>query len=128
MVPNGPARTIGTAVVQYVADRGHGHEGGHRIALAGRDVLVLPDGRTTAKNRSHVITRVLHAAEEAERTTEDALESLIGALVLSGATNITLDGIPFFDGGETPIVSVRLDITQQDDRTLAVSVASMGAG
>jgi hypothetical protein len=106
MVPIGDPRLYGPVEVQYVGDRSHGHEGGHRIAVAGREILALPDGRTTARDRSHAITRVLHADQP---DALDRLEAVLGSLVLAGATNILVDGQPLI-GDDTPAVSLRLDI------------------
>lgn len=119
MVPVGDPRTVADVSVQYVADKSHAHEGGHRLALDGRTVEVLPGGPTQARNRSHVITRVLHDTEGMPDSTR--LETLVGALVLEGATNILIDGTPVV-AGRVPIASLRLDV--DDDGT--ISVTSLG--
>ena len=120
LVPVGDPRVVGDAEIQYVGDKSHSHEGGHRIAVAGRSVLVLPDGRTTARNRSHVITRVLHAFAGSGL---DPTEALIGALVVEGATSIEVDGQRILADGSSPIVSLRLDVLDNEIR-----VTSLGGG
>lgn len=123
-VPIGDPRRIGLLVeVQYVGDKSHGHEGGHRITMAGREVLVLPDGLTTARNRSHVITRVLHAVEMAEAVTVLGVDALVGALVREGATNILVDGDPVFAGDAGSVIAaLRLEVLEDG----VIRVASLG--
>lgn len=123
-VPIGDPRRIGDLIeIQYVGDKSHTHEGGHRIAIAGHEVLVLPDGHTTARNRSHVITRVLHEVEKAETVLTLAVDALVGALVREGATHITIDGepLPSSDRGNT-IAALRLDVLEDG----SITVASLG--
>ncbi|HLF43226.1 MAG TPA: hypothetical protein VJA46_06840 [Acidimicrobiia bacterium] len=111
MKPLKEARVIGDVSIQYLADSSHSHEGGHRITVTGRNLLVLPDGRTTARNRSHVITAVLSAAQGHGA---DPIQTLVGALVLEGATNLELDGVPVFASERRLVASMRLDIVESE--------------
>ena len=119
LTPFGDPRVIGDAEIQYVTDKSHSHEGGHRIAVAGRNLLVLPDGRTTARNRSHVITRVLHGFTGSAL---DPTEALIGALILEGATNIEVDGEKILPSDGETIVSLRFEILDNNE----IRVTSLG--
>lgn len=123
--PQGDPRTAGPGEIQYLGDSSHQHEGGHRIAIAGREVLVLPDGRSTARNRSHVITRVLHEAAAGGTDSETVISTLVGALVLSGATNITVDGAPVLPSTEEVIAALRLEIIDGEAGP-TVRVSSIG--
>ena len=119
LVPIGDPRTVGEGVVQYVGDKSHSHEGGHRIAVAGRDILVQGDGRTTARNRSHVITRVLSGLANGDAL---PVEAVVGALVLEGATSITVDGTPILEGTAETIAVLKLQI----DTDGTITVGSIG--
>ena len=121
----GDSRSIGIGQVQYVADSSHAHEGGHRVAVADRELLVLPDGRTTARNRSHVITRVLHAVEGTE---VNPVESLVGALIMAGATRIMVDDRDVLDFGDTTVASLRLDLTTTPDGQFRFEAVHLGSG
>lgn len=118
--PKGDPTAVGAAEVQYLTDSSHSHEGGHRITVDSREVLVLPDGRTTGRNRRAVITRVL-AGEP------NPVETLVGGLVLAGATNITIDGNPILTADPTVIASLRLDVHRVGE-TIDVTVTTLGAG
>lgn len=69
----------------------HSHEAAHDVAVHGQVLRVLPDGRTTARKRSDIISEVLtgHADNGSAR---EILDSLVGALVIAGATALELDG------------------------------------
>ena len=109
--PLGEERAIGDGLIRYLRDATHGHEGGHRIVVADRTLSVLPDGRTLARNRSHVITRVLHTAPASDPL---LVEALIGALILEGATNLELDGSPVFASERRLVASMRLDVVESE--------------
>ncbi len=68
----------------------HSHESAHEVTLAGRTLRVLPDGHTSAKKRSYTITEV--ATATVMLSEEQILCQLVGALVMSGATALELDG------------------------------------
>lgn len=104
----------------------HSHEGAHRIAIAGREVLVAPDGRTTARNRSAVITRTLDTMSQlATVGNVPSLWMFVGALVLEGVTSIEVDGEPLIPDGGDRIASIRLDV-HQGDAGIEVSLVDLG--
>jgi len=112
MTPIGEPRKVGSADVQYVGSSHHAHEGGHEVDVNGQTLLVLPDGRTTARRRSHVITQALDAECE---DPQHLLYRVVGALLVAGATNLHVDGEPLIPDTTTPIVSLRLDLTRTGD-------------
>lgn len=122
VTPIGDPRQIGDAEVQYVGSSNHSHEGGHRIALNGREVLVLPDGRTTARSRSHALTEALQAISRQE---PDPVQTVVGALVLAGARSIEIDGQPLLVDTSRTVASLRLDVNALGD-AVEVSVAHLG--
>jgi len=111
MRPLGPEREIGAGIVRYL-DGGHAREGGHLVALNGREVTVLPDGRTTARQRSQAITAALQAAP-------DPLADLVGTLILAGVSNLAVDGIPIVgESTDRLLASMRLEVSQHDSGVL----------
>jgi hypothetical protein len=109
--PIGKPRTVGEVDIQYVGSSKHSHEGGHEIALDAHTLLVLPDGRTTARQRSHALSEALQAVSIPEAS---LLDTVIGRLVRVGATNLILDGEPLIVSDPPPVLSIRLDITPTD--------------
>lgn len=119
-------REVGAAEITYVRDPGHRHEGHHRIAVAGRTVVVKGDGATKSRSRSGAATRALSAVSERGGSDQDAVEQLIGALVLIGATNVTIDNQPILpDAPDRILASLTLDIVQQGS-SIDVVVGSLG--
>lgn len=119
MKPLGEAREVGPGTVVYLSG-GHSSEGGHEVALNGRRLRVLPDGRTTARQRSQAITAGLQAEP-------DPLHSLIGHLIHYGASHLALDGVPLTVGDSTDrvLASLRLEVSQ-DERGVGVRVVETG--
>jgi len=109
--PIGKPRTVGEVDIQYVGSSKHSHEGGHQVSLDGQTLLVLPDGRTTARQRSHALSEALQAVTTS-RT--NLLDMVIGRLVRVGAVNLVLDGEPLIVSDPPPVMSLRLDITPTD--------------
>lgn len=97
--PLGEPQEIGAGLRQYVQSSHH-HEGGHYVELDGHTLLVLPDGRTTPRNRSQAIADALQATAAVEGV--DRVSYLIGRLVRIGATNLRLDGDPLLPEPATP--------------------------
>lgn len=120
--PHRDPKLVGPFEVQYMTSSTHSHEGAHRIAIAGREVLVAPDGRTTARNRSAVITRVLDTILEGE---SPSLWAVVGGLVLQGVTEIEIDGEPLIPDGGDRIASIRLDV-HQGDAGIEISLVDLG--
>lgn len=119
-------REVGPATIVYVRDPGHRHEGHHRIAVAGKQVVVKGDGATKSRSRLGAAKRALGAVSERGGSDDDALEQMIGALVLMGATNVTVDDqaiIP--DAPDRIVASLSLDVIQRGD-TVDVVVSSLG--
>lgn len=129
MKPLGEPRRIAGAEIQYLEGLSdHGHEGGHRVAIAGRELLVLPDGHTTARKRSQAISTALQKAEEEVVSLETALIMVIGSLVKAGAYAMTLDGEPIgVPTMEDVVASFRVDVVSGEDGA-QVRVVSMGGG
>lgn len=124
--PHRVPKLVGPFQVQYMTSSTHSHEGAHRIAIAGREVLVAPDGRTTARNRSAVITRTLDKIQEADPALVSVtLAAFVGALVLEGITSIEVDGEPLIPDGGDRIASIRLDVNQ-GDAGIEISLVDLG--
>lgn len=124
--PHRAPKLVGPFAVQYMTSSTHSHEGAHRIAIAGREVLVAPDGRTTARNRSAVITRTLDTMSQlATVGNVPSLWMFVGALVLEGVTSIEVDGEPLIPDGGDRIASIRLDV-HQGDAGIEVSLVDLG--
>ena len=120
----GRATRIGDAILTYQPDRSHRHEGAHRIVVAGRTILVRPDGRTTGRKRSDAIRHALDAASKPETASRITVEAVVGALILAGASNIEVDDAPLLDSAPTAIAVLRLEVTSDG----TISVASIGGG
>lgn len=122
-IPGGHAQTIRTAVT---------NETGHDVTLTGRTIRVLPDGVTTSRRRSYIISEAPTAAHVANRAIDrydpqeaaiDPVTYLIGALVVAGATNIELDGQPILH--RTPAtVTWRVDCHSDGD----IRISRIGDG
>lgn len=89
-------RRVAGAVVQ-TERASFTNEAAHRVTVAGRTIRVAPDGRTTARKRSCIISEALAAIGEANRTLTDAdspsldpVAYLIGSLMVAGANRIHL--------------------------------------
>lgn len=124
--PHRDPRTVHGFEVQYMASKDHKHEGAHRLAVAGRNVLALPDGHSTARNRNAVITGVLERISEGQSMT---LEKLVGGLMLGGVVNLTVDDQAILPaGGEANVVSLRLDVVQTAPDSLDIRLAHLGGG
>ncbi len=122
----GDVREVGPATIVYVRDPGHRHEGHHRITVAGKQVVVKGDGATKSRSRLGAAKRALSAASERGGSDNDALEQLIGALVLCGATNVTVDGQPILpDAPDRIVASLTLDVIQRNGQ-VDVVVGSLG--
>jgi hypothetical protein len=115
-------RQIGDAKVEYIPDRSHRHEGSHSITLAGRKILVRPDGRTSGRRRLAAVKRALDATSDPSTMSVVAVEAVVGALILAGASTIEIDGVPLFRPEPEPVAVLRLEVTD-DGR---ISVASIG--
>lgn len=110
-------RTVAGAVVQ--TERAHlVNEVAHRVETGDVTLRVLPDGDTTARKRSCIISEALAAVDEANRRLEklagdgypaerlDPAAYLVGRLILAGAWRI--HRLHPDDGGEpTPLVPER---------------------
>lgn len=124
--PHRVPKLVGPFEVQYMTSSTHSHEGAHRIAIAGREVLVAPDGRTTARKRSAVITRLLETmALGAPVGSVTPLRTFVGGLVLEGITSIEVDGEPLIPDGGDRIASIRLDV-HQGDAGIEISLVDLG--
>lgn len=120
--PVGDPRVIAGIEVQYVSSSTHSHEGGHRLTVNGRTVLALPDGHTTARQRSHAISEALQETDGHEPA---GFYAVVGALVVSGARNIEIDGRPLLTDNARTVASLRLDVTQIGD-AIDIAVAHLG--
>lgn len=122
--PHRDPKPVGPFEVQYMTSSTHSHEGAHRIVVDGVSVLVLPDGRTTARNRSAVITRVLEAVTVVQPT-GGRVWMFVGGLMVEGVTSIELDGLSILPEGGDRIASIRLDV-RQGDAGLEISLHDLG--
>lgn len=126
--PRMVAGSAGSAMVQYL--RGAGGVGGHDVYLGtGETVRMLPDSTTTARRR----TGAVQAAVEGNVS---LLAQLVGALVVSGATNVLVDGKPIMpntggrwivelaDGGEVSMRYVEGATDDQGARELSEGAAT----
>lgn len=122
MRPLGDPREVGPGAVRYLAGS-HSSEGGHEVALDGHVLHVLPDGRTTARQRSHAITAALHA----EPT---PLTHLIGCLIMVGVSNLTLDErhLGVGESIDRVLASLRLEVSEQDTGIQIRVVETGGVG
>lgn len=98
------------------------NETGHDVTVDGRTLRVLPDGRTTSRKRSWVISEALavaHAVQanqkplihDGEVYVVDPITYVTGALVLAGATNLWLDDQPLNPTPAVPAVDLRISPT-----------------
>lgn len=85
------------ATVQTIR-AGISNETGHDVVIAARTLRVLPDGVTTSRKRSCIISDALAQAEAllypGPERDDTAIALLTGYLLLNGATNLWLDGEP----------------------------------
>jgi hypothetical protein len=65
---------------------------------------------------------VLDALSQPDTASRVAVEALVGALVLAGATSIEVDEIPILDGSTGQIAVLRLEVASDG----TISVASIG--
>lgn len=107
--------------IEYLAPADHGHQGSHRIAVAGHTVLVKGDGRTSTRKRYQAAFRAYQEAVDRDAVPEIGLQLVIGALVLAGATNIDVDGTPLFDTGRTHVTTLVIDITSDGGTTVTTT-------
>lgn len=90
--PEGPAKTIADATVQYLRSASHGHEGAHQVTFTdGRTLTVLPDTRTTARKRSRVISDAIRASQRSQHI--DQMAYMVGWLLLAGANRLLVDDV-----------------------------------
>lgn len=95
--PEGKPRLIGDAEIQYLRSADHGHAGGHQVTLYGRTVVSLPDPHTSTSKRSRAISVALGSLQAAPSHHIDPVAYLVGCLVVIGATNIEIDGVPIVE-------------------------------
>jgi hypothetical protein len=107
----------------------HTHEGAHSVAIGDVSVLVAPDGRTTARQRSAALRSALESITTwGLGTNRIAVATLVGFMVLDGITNLTVDGRPLLDGPAEVVTSVRLEVRHHhDDGTLSIDLVDLGA-
>lgn len=114
-------RAVHGATVQTVR-AGITNETGHDVAVGDRTLRVLPDGRTTSRKRSCIITDALAAIEVAETTRKrlkngdsiervDPVAYVAGSLLVAGATNLWLDGQPLTPSPAVPAADLRITPT-----------------
>jgi hypothetical protein len=99
----------------------HSHEVAHELVLGGRTLRVLPDGRTTARKRSYNISDALTAHGQLPET--DLLALLVGWLVIDGATNLELDGLPLM----APTPSAQWRVLLNDDGSIKATYLGSAA-
>lgn len=115
--------------ITYIPPSGHGHEGSHRITVAGREILVQGEGRTTTKKRFHVAQKAYQAAREAGALDQIGAEAVVGALVLAGATNITVDGEPIHEPERGRLATIVVDVASAGDAgPIAISLRAIDGG
>jgi hypothetical protein len=78
------------------------NEAGHEIAINGRRLRVLPDGGTSSRKRSCIISEALAASERVEGSWLDPLAYLVGSLLVAGASNLWLDDEPLVPQPQDP--------------------------
>jgi hypothetical protein len=117
-----PSRRVGDATVDTIRARPR-DEVGHDVSCGGRTLRVLPDGATTAKKRSWLISEAGDTADVANRALKDVgvavrgdvLGLIAGHLALAGATNLWLDGVRLHPTDETrPLARVEIDVLSSD--------------
>lgn len=97
--------------ITYINPAGHGHEGSHQIAVAGRTILVKGDGRTSTRKRYQAALRGYQTVSDAGLLDQIGAEAVIGSLILAGATNITVDGDPIFEPDKGRVATLIIDIS-----------------
>jgi hypothetical protein len=112
--PVNQPRDLDGATVQTVR-AAFTNETGHELHHGLHTLRVLPDGVTTSRKRSCIISESYAAVQHAQASHDqycqadeahlDPLVYVIGALVAAGATRLELDGVPL-----TPIGTRGIDL------------------